>query len=184
MIGAVIGSFFGVAGFGGAIAGVIPGAIVGYLFASNLMKRDHADDGPTVNTERQSEAAPSPATTVATPLPTHSSHSGPAIEYFERPKSRLGGLWLFLGLVIAASAIWSILGIRTSQQPSAQPPHSALPQTPPPPARAAATGGTTTQAPRAQSPSPPVAKSSARSSPDIRSCLELRSNAAIANCAK
>jgi uncharacterized protein YqgC (DUF456 family) len=39
-IGAIIGSSFGVAGMGSAIAGTIPGAIVGYLIASNLMKKD------------------------------------------------------------------------------------------------------------------------------------------------
>jgi len=39
-IGAIIGSSFGVAGFGTAIAGTIPGALVGYLAASNLMKMD------------------------------------------------------------------------------------------------------------------------------------------------
>ncbi len=38
--GACIGSYFGVAGMGSAIAGTIPGAIVGYLLASNLMKKD------------------------------------------------------------------------------------------------------------------------------------------------
>lgn len=40
-LGAAVGSFFGVAGFGSAIAGTIPGAIVGYLIASNMMKKDH-----------------------------------------------------------------------------------------------------------------------------------------------
>lgn len=39
-VGACVGSYFGVAGMGSAIAGTIPGAIVGYLAASNLMKRD------------------------------------------------------------------------------------------------------------------------------------------------
>jgi len=39
-LGASVGSFFGVAGMGSAIAGTIPGAIVGYLLASNMMKRD------------------------------------------------------------------------------------------------------------------------------------------------
>jgi len=39
-VGAIIGSFFGVAGMGSAIAGTIPGAIIGYLLASNLMKRN------------------------------------------------------------------------------------------------------------------------------------------------
>ena len=40
MIGGIAGSFVGVAGFGGAIIGTIPGAILGFLFASNLMKQD------------------------------------------------------------------------------------------------------------------------------------------------
>jgi len=39
-LGAIVGSSFGVAGFGSAIAGTIPGAIVAYLLASNLMKKD------------------------------------------------------------------------------------------------------------------------------------------------
>ncbi len=38
--GAIIGSSFGIAGMGSAIAGTLPGAIVGYLLASNLMKKD------------------------------------------------------------------------------------------------------------------------------------------------
>lgn len=41
LIGAIVGSFFGIAGFGGAIIGTIPGAAVGWLFGSNLNKRDH-----------------------------------------------------------------------------------------------------------------------------------------------
>ena len=40
LIGAGIGSYFGVAGMGSAIAGTIPGAVIGYLLASNMMKRD------------------------------------------------------------------------------------------------------------------------------------------------
>ena len=40
MAGAICGSYFGVAGMGSAIAGTVPGAIVGYLVASNLMKKD------------------------------------------------------------------------------------------------------------------------------------------------
>lgn len=44
-VGAVIGSSFGVAGgfagMGGAVAATIPGALVGYLLASNLLKRDY-----------------------------------------------------------------------------------------------------------------------------------------------
>ena len=40
LAGAVAGSFFGVAGMGSAIAGTIPGAFVGYLVASNMMKKD------------------------------------------------------------------------------------------------------------------------------------------------
>ena len=39
-VGAMVGSYFGVAGMGSAIAGTIPGAIVAYLLASNLMKKD------------------------------------------------------------------------------------------------------------------------------------------------
>lgn len=39
-LGAVIGSFFGVAGFGDAIAGTVPGAVFAYLLASNMMKKD------------------------------------------------------------------------------------------------------------------------------------------------
>jgi len=34
IIGGIIGSFFGVAGFGGAISGMIPGAIIGALVAA------------------------------------------------------------------------------------------------------------------------------------------------------
>lgn len=39
-VGAIIGSYFGVAGMGSAIAGTVPGAIIAYLIASNLMKKD------------------------------------------------------------------------------------------------------------------------------------------------
>ncbi len=41
IIGAIAGSFVGVAGFGGAIAGTIPGAIIGALFAIALTKKTH-----------------------------------------------------------------------------------------------------------------------------------------------
>lgn len=40
LIGAIAGSFFGVAGFGGAIIGTIPGAVLGWLIGSNLNKQD------------------------------------------------------------------------------------------------------------------------------------------------
>ena len=38
-LGAVLGSFFGVSGFGGAIAGTIPLALAAYFFARLLMRR-------------------------------------------------------------------------------------------------------------------------------------------------
>ena len=40
-IGASVGSFVGIAGFGSAIAGTVPGAIIGYLLASNMMRKDY-----------------------------------------------------------------------------------------------------------------------------------------------
>lgn len=39
-VGAIVGSYFGVAGMGSAISGTVPGAAIGYLIASNLMKKD------------------------------------------------------------------------------------------------------------------------------------------------
>lgn len=38
ILGAIAGSFFGIAGFGGAISGAIPGAIVGAVVAIALKK--------------------------------------------------------------------------------------------------------------------------------------------------
>lgn len=38
VIGGFIGSFFGLAGFGGAVSGMIPGAIVGALVAIAIKK--------------------------------------------------------------------------------------------------------------------------------------------------
>jgi hypothetical protein len=40
IIGGVIGSFLGIAGFGGAISGAIPGAIVGAIVSMALKKGD------------------------------------------------------------------------------------------------------------------------------------------------
>jgi hypothetical protein len=37
---AILGSYFGVAGLGSAIVGTIPGAVIGYLIVSNIMKKD------------------------------------------------------------------------------------------------------------------------------------------------
>lgn len=188
MIGAVIGSFFGIAGLGNAIAGTIPGAIVGYLFASNLMKRDY-DDCP----ESRIEPEPTPpAWSPALPHPPQSSqaiasstwHSGPAIEYSVRPKSRFGGLWVFLGVMATGSAIWWAFGERKPepppqllQAPLVQP-KSVQPQTP--------TNVTpVTQVPRTPlTPTPRHGTSFAQSNADARSCLELRSNAAVARCAR
>lgn len=48
-IGAIIGSFVGVAGFGGAIIGTIPGAVMGWLFGSNLNKPDHGSSERDIN---------------------------------------------------------------------------------------------------------------------------------------
>ena len=45
-VGGLIGSFFGVAGFGVGIIGTIPGAILGFLVASNSMKADVSDPRP------------------------------------------------------------------------------------------------------------------------------------------
>lgn len=38
VLGAVIGSFFGLAGFGGAVSGMIPGAVIGGIIAVALKK--------------------------------------------------------------------------------------------------------------------------------------------------
>jgi hypothetical protein len=38
IVGGIAGSFFGVAGFGGAVSGMIPGAIVGALIGIALKK--------------------------------------------------------------------------------------------------------------------------------------------------
>jgi hypothetical protein len=46
LMGAGIGSFFGVAGLGTAIAGTIPGAAIGFLLAGYLMKKDPHHDVP------------------------------------------------------------------------------------------------------------------------------------------
>jgi hypothetical protein len=36
VLGAVVGSFFGIAGFGGAVSGAVPGALLGALIAKAL----------------------------------------------------------------------------------------------------------------------------------------------------
>ncbi|MGQ0511538.1 MAG: hypothetical protein ACT4P9_13095 [Betaproteobacteria bacterium] len=40
LIGGIVGSFFGIAGFGGAVSGAIPGAIVAAVIAIALEKND------------------------------------------------------------------------------------------------------------------------------------------------
>lgn len=42
VVGGFIGSFFGLAGFGGAVSGMIPGAIVGALVAVSLRRGSSA----------------------------------------------------------------------------------------------------------------------------------------------
>lgn len=42
LIGGFIGSFFGLAGFGGAVSGMIPGAIIGAIVAIALKKNKSA----------------------------------------------------------------------------------------------------------------------------------------------
>jgi hypothetical protein len=79
-VGAALGSFFGVAGFGGAITGAVPGALLGYLAASNLMKRDlsfdedrpkehpeHAARGVLVTEVESASSDQSPAKSLTTP---------------------------------------------------------------------------------------------------------------------
>jgi hypothetical protein len=39
IIGGVVGSFFGIAGFGGAVSGAIPGAIAGAVLSMALKKK-------------------------------------------------------------------------------------------------------------------------------------------------
>jgi len=43
LIGGVIGSFFGIAGFGGAVSGMIPGAIAGAVIAIAFKKNKGAN---------------------------------------------------------------------------------------------------------------------------------------------
>lgn len=45
LVGGFIGSFFGLAGFGGAVSGMIPGAIVGALVAVSLRRGSSAARG-------------------------------------------------------------------------------------------------------------------------------------------
>lgn len=52
--GALIGSFFGIAGFGAAIAGTSIGAILGYLAASTWMKVDITDQSVITQKPRSS----------------------------------------------------------------------------------------------------------------------------------
>lgn len=68
--GASVGSFFGVAGLGTAIAGTIPGAVIGFLAASNLMRRDFDEtDGDVLNSPAfgASQASDSPSATTGDP---------------------------------------------------------------------------------------------------------------------
>lgn len=71
LAGAIIGSFFGVAGFGGAIIGTVPGAIVGWLIASTWAKKEYenasfAQDSRAQTTRR---AAPQPRPDAASRTP-------------------------------------------------------------------------------------------------------------------
>lgn len=43
VIGGIVGSFFGVAGFGGAVSGMLPGAIIGGVIAV-AMKKNKKDE--------------------------------------------------------------------------------------------------------------------------------------------
>ncbi len=61
-VGAIIGSYFGVAGMGSAIAGTPLGAVLGYLCASNLMKKD----SNPIEAERPHREDPSPKTQAPT----------------------------------------------------------------------------------------------------------------------
>ena len=58
--GGIIGSFFGIAGLGGAIAGTGVGALIGYLAATAMMKVDRNDSAQTaaVSYEEQEEYVP------------------------------------------------------------------------------------------------------------------------------
>lgn len=70
-VGASIGSFFGVAGLGTAIAGTIPGAVIGFLAASNLMKRDFDDpDGDVLSSPAFGASQASDSPSAATRVPT------------------------------------------------------------------------------------------------------------------
>ena len=44
LIGGFIGSFFGVAGFGGAVSGMLPGAVVGAIIGLTLSKGKSSSD--------------------------------------------------------------------------------------------------------------------------------------------
>ncbi len=46
LLGGLIGSFFGLAGFGGAVSGMIPGAIIGALIAIAIKRSKASHSSP------------------------------------------------------------------------------------------------------------------------------------------
>lgn len=172
LIGALIGSFFGVAGFGGAIAGTIPGAIVGYLIASNLMKRDYDDDAP----QSVAPAPPAQQPEPSVQSRTHVERSAP-IQPAAKPKRG----YLYVGVLLLIGFVaWVHVASKQSPSPAAAT-SVALPAAPIAPLAPLA----------AQHKSnPTAAKSSAEvrkqkpDSGDLRSCLQLGSSDAIARCAQ
>ena len=60
IIGGIVGSFFGIAGFGGAVSGMIPGAILGGVlgYAFKKDKRSNPNDATTGHDEERKAIAP------------------------------------------------------------------------------------------------------------------------------
>jgi hypothetical protein len=207
--GAIVGSFFGIAaGPLGAMAGTIPGAFVGYLLASNMMKREFDDEPrpqarsstePTPNAQgvgrpvamsnTKVSAPPAPiAPRTPPPMPTANAYpqTAPvqlAVEW--KPKSQVSkrNYPLIAVATIAVLAVGLVFSLSDRSEPVATslPPPLApsLTQNSTPSAGVQPTPTKAYPASQASTHKPVAPKSGSN---DVRSCLQLSSSEAVARC--
>jgi hypothetical protein len=114
LLGAILGSFTGLAGFGGAIIGTIPGAVLGWLVGSNLNKRDYDSESATPETSRSysSENSHRHESPSSRDLEVHVIDWSDKPAHGEKPDSLAGDLkstfMLFAGVFVIAGVIFVI----------------------------------------------------------------------------
>lgn len=131
-IGALMGCSIGIAGFGGAVAGTIPGALFGYLAMGNLVRRDFDESDEWIEVAQNDVVAPRAEN-------RHSAEKMRTVAGSERSEASAQNDWkaAALGfLIFAVFAVgWLLIETRPEMPHSVSAPHPVDSPSPPTAAR-------------------------------------------------